>query len=788
MAIEKLNYRFASREILTHEKMQGLADKVDELVDGLEGAVDAAEVVAGANFGGGVVYAEKYGNDFETALNAAIAASVAEGRAFTTIDCTYFTGRWVFRETVVIETPVTIRLGNVHIVSHGENVFDVRSNNVRIEGVNRSTDRTVTEVPNMTVVELDQSGLDVTVWNDGRKGYHIWSHGNKNCQYRNMFLLGRRTTLGRQCGNAAHPINGWGGVHIEPEVPCTTISGNTVNATVLENLLIDGTKAHGIYLDTPILSFVRNCRLSSVAGHGVFVNGGTTTMLENVYVASCQLAGFCLWGVTYCAVLNSVAEYCGIGWWIRSSFSVSIFAPGVEHAVSSGYNLWEGTKTAETKYGFNIVTQDGNGTSYRVNDVPNDSVNMGGVNVHYRNMFVGIGYLVTGGRNIDIYSPYVTGIGFDPENVAANEVVRPHHRYLAVLGNARAVNVSNAGFSGGAASEGAHKTLFGQGMRYEVEIGAAANGVDLSFNPNNTTLLEDGVSGEIEVMTSNTARRAQILNQCVNALVRFGNVYYTPVRFAGGLSFDGNFAVSGALAVGGQISTDTGIVWKGYLREDTSDRLTVGVTYSPGEQVIAWNEEGVTLALVFTAMLGETDVTAGATYRVYVNGSLYGTYVNVGSAAVELLSEGEYEVYVVASYTDAGGAVKTATSETHRVVYRGEEVVQPTFVEVESVVYEETAFTCVFSVRSSFEITNAGAAYSPSNTSPTVSQNNAVASSVVQDGELWRVTVTVPRRNASQTRYVRFYYATNDTEAGTTERQYSETYVVTGSSCELYEG
>ena len=152
MAIEKLNYRFASREILTHEKMQGLADKVDELVDGLEGAVDAAEVVAGANFGGGVVYAEKYGNDFETALNAAIAASVAEGRAFTTIDCTYFTGRWVFRETVVIETPVTIRLGNVHIVSHGENVFDVRSNNVRIEGVNRSTDRTVTEVPNMTVV------------------------------------------------------------------------------------------------------------------------------------------------------------------------------------------------------------------------------------------------------------------------------------------------------------------------------------------------------------------------------------------------------------------------------------------------------------------------------------------------------------------------------------------------------------------------------------------------------------------------------------------------------------
>ncbi len=775
--MDRLNYIFTPREILTHVKMQGMANKIDELVT----AVD------GSNWGGGVLYAEKFGTDMETALNAAIAASGAAGRAWTTIDCTYFTGTHVFENTIVVMKPVTILLGNCHIVSKGENVFDIRCNNVRIEGVNRSTDKEATEVPNMTVVELDQSELDATVWNDGRKGYHIFSHGNKNCQYRNMFLKGKRTSLGRQCGNENYPINGWGGIHIEPTVPCTTITANTVNMTVVENVLIDGTKAHGIYMDTPILSFIRNCRLSNVAGHGVFINGGTTCTLEGVYVASCQLAGFCLLGVTYCAVINSVAEVCGIGWWIRSSFNVSIFAPGVEHSVQSGYNLWEREKTAETKYGFNVVTYDDSGNPYRINDVPNDSVSMGGQNVHYKNMFIGIGYLITGGRNIDIYSPYVTGIGFDPSNNEENAVVRAHHRYMAVLGNARAVNISNAGFSGGAASENVHKDKFGMSMSYEVEIAASANGVDLSFNPNNTTLKEN--SDTVEIMTSNTSLRAQVLNLCANAMIRFGNVYYTPVRFAGGLTFDGSLAIGGALAVGGQISTETGILYRGYLREDEEDELSVTVSYTPNTAVIEWQENGVALSMVFSAMLGDLNVTANAVYRVYLNGSLYGTYTNIASASILLQQEGVYEIYVVATHTDGNGTVRTATSETKRITYEAKVVTQPTFVGVESIEYAEKSYTVVFGVRSSFLINNAGAAHSPSNTRPTTSQNNAVALSIVvdsNDDELYHVTVTANRSSPSQTRYVRFYYSTNDEEAESTERQYSDTYVVLNESITLY--
>lgn len=781
--MDKLNYRFEAREVLTHERMQGIVDKVDELVDGMAGAVAAVETVEGANFGGGVVYAERYGDDLEVALNAAIAASVEEGRAFTTIDCTRFTGEWTFRETVVVNWPVTIRLGNCHIVSHGENVFDIRSNNVRIEGLNRSTDRTDTTGNATVIVCTHVSG-------EPNEGYHIYSRGRKNCQYRNLYLKGTRTTLGRQCRNGSWPINGCGGIYIEKGNPGTTAAGNTCNATVIENVLMDGSKAHGIYIDTPILSMIRNCRLSNIAGHGVFVNGGTTVTLENVYVASARLAGVCLYLVTYCAVINSVVEYAGVGWWLRSCANVSVFSPGVEHTINNGKNPWSksyGTTQNEKKgYGFGLTTLNEAGQEVRINDVPDEAYYLRGVSTAVCNMFVGIGYLVTGGRNIDIYSPYVTGIGFDPEG--GDDVVQAALRYFIVTGNARAVNVSNVGFSGGSSGEAAHKEAVRSAIAYEMEIGSEVDGIDVSFNPTNSTLA--GVVSVDEPVTANTAVRAQILNLCENAQIRYGNTYYTGLRLAGGLAIDGVLSV-GRLNVEGQLYAGGGILYRGSVEKDLSNvDLELNVTYSPAGTEIEYVEDGFVLRMMLSAVLGDADVTRRVAYEVYLNGSLYGTYSGEDTVYIPISSPGAYSVYVVATYSD-GKTVKTATSETRYLTYKAKAVVQPTFYRIESAEYEEKTYTVVFCVRSSFEITEAGAAHSPSNTSPTVNQNKAVASSIVADennAEVYHVTVTANRSNASQTRYVRFYYATNDSNAETTERQYSETYVVQGSSITPYEG
>lgn len=497
----------------------------DSIVFDSSGTITTHGIVYGvgsAESQGGVIYAEKYGKDLDTALRQSLEASKASG--ITTIDTRYFTGKHSLKSTITIDTSVKIIFGNIWITSTGENVFEFKSDNIILEGAGRASDKNMITGDNLTVIELDQSTLGVEVLNSGMKGYHIFSHGNKNCHVRNMVLQGKRTTLGRQCENLGYPIDGWGGIYFEPSVPCTSKSGNTCNAIILENLLINGTKAHGIYIDTPILSTIRNVRLSDVAGHGVFINSGTSLLVDSVYVASCSLAGFCFYGITYCSVLNSVAEQCGLGWWVRSSFNVSLFSPGVEHTYYSGYNLYEDTKTSTSKYGFNINAYDDSGKSYRVNDVPNDTVTMGGSSVHWRNLFIGNAFMVTGGRNIDLYSPYVTGIGFTPGGTS--ETVRNQHRYFAVVGNSRSVSLNNCGISGGASSEGTHKDLFGKNMKWEIEIGPEVEGANLTFNPNNTTLIGD----DIPEVTSDLSQRAQILNLCSTSLIRFGNTIYTQVE------------------------------------------------------------------------------------------------------------------------------------------------------------------------------------------------------------------------------------------------------------------
>lgn len=81
---------------------------------------------------------------------------------------------------------------------------------------------------------------------------------------------------------------------MEKADPSSTFGGNTCNNVRMENLLISGTKAHGIYIDTPILSTIKNVRLSDIGGHGVFINAGTSLAFENVYMASANMAGFCI--------------------------------------------------------------------------------------------------------------------------------------------------------------------------------------------------------------------------------------------------------------------------------------------------------------------------------------------------------------------------------------------------------------------------------------------------------------------------------------------------------------
>lgn len=457
---------------------------------------------------GGTIYAETYDNqNFETALELAL-KDATEG---ATIDCTYFKGKHTVTYGYEITKPVQLIFGDIDVTftnTTGSNLFNIKSNNVIIKGQNRNTDKN-TIYKGSTIFRM----LNADNSRDG--GYHIMSKGNKNLIIRDLTLIGLQSTLGRQYNNTNYPINGCGGIYIEKLKPEVTESANTCNAIRLQNLLIDKTKAHGIYLSTPILSLLKDIRISDCAGHGVFINGGTTTLFESVYIASCQMAGFCIYGHTYGTMLNCVAENCGCGFWIRSSFNISLFNPGIETTRSYGANPWKNSQPISKVYGFNLKTLSSTGEEITIPDVNSGS----------SGYFIGYGFIISGGRNISLYGPYAMSIG----NSAVYEVYpngtskSKKLRYLLVTGNNRSSYIVNCGFKDGSGAAAI--------ISNEIEIDSEVKTLELTYDVNETTF---STYTSPTPITKDTSLTAPILCLSDNVLIRSGKDFLTSINIQGG--------------------------------------------------------------------------------------------------------------------------------------------------------------------------------------------------------------------------------------------------------------
>ena len=461
-------------------------------------------------YGNNVIKARNLDSDLVTAITKALV--LIDSPKSTVIDCTDFTGSISITSTITITKPCTILFGNARITSSAANFFDIQSDNVAIIGAGRHTDRTVVNSKdNATVFAM--TGTGATLTNDSDKGYHIYSKGNKNLRFEYFTLLGVRTTLGKQCGNASYPINGCGGIHIDKANPIETGSGNTCNNIIINQVLIDGTKVHGIYISTPILTKISNVRLSQVAGHGIFLNGGTSVSLDNVYVASANLAGFCILGVTYCTLLNTVAEYVGIGYLIRGSFNVSIFSPGVEQTMNQTNNPWSDSQPITGKYGFNVQVTGTSGGSAATAIIPD-------VTGDFYNQFCGIPYYIQGGRNITLYTPYSTGI-CATNNYKGNASPAAPSRtcQLKIIGNARNVKVINLyGASINDNSGSIHNDIKIEGLS-----GSSPSGVEIDFNTG-ISLISNNWTKHVTNVSSDYA---PVYNNGENVLIKnAGEIYY----------------------------------------------------------------------------------------------------------------------------------------------------------------------------------------------------------------------------------------------------------------------
>ncbi len=725
----------------------------------LNARVAAMEKSAGKTEGGNVL-AHRFSEDFEQGVRQALAYAKTNG--FSTVDASWYSGTHTCVSRFIIDFPVTLKLGNVTVKMQDSMFFHIKANNVCIIGCNRQTDRTVYDG---NATELMLQGIS-TQCNDG---YHIYSRGNKNCQYRNMVLRGIQTSNGRQCNNTQYPINGTGGIFIEKPNPGTVTFGNTTNATIIENLLIDGTKAHGIYLDTPILSMLRDIRISSAGGHGIFISGGTTVTLESVYVASARYAGFCLQGITYCSVINSVAENCGCGWWLRSVNNVSLFSPGVETTYNLGLNPWSNSQPISKRYGVAEDTISAEGQLVRIVDVPDEEWQMGNRTIHARSLFCGYAFVVTGGRNIAIHTPYSISIAneVDPANPKLN-LVKNQLCPMLVLGNCRALHINNALFQEQAGSP------IPNAIRHEIEISQDATGVDLSFNPYGTIL---NSYTSLTPVTADQSKTAPVLCLSNTSMVHCGNRFYTDIVYTG------NVEIIGTAKIGGQIMTESGIITKGPIVQ--YDSATLRITYNVNTELreLDYTYDGTEIKIIPKATFALEDVSADTEFTLYVDGVVRKTQSGNAEMSFKLTSPGEHSIVISASWGD-----KNTQSDPIVFTVKEPENLPIRFVSTTILSVDDASVRLRISYQGSYVVKEAGIAYSSTNQSPTTSQNSRKLDSVDQivaaaDGLTYHYDIDLPRSSASTVRYVRGYVrATETADASSAYAVYdTQVYKVVGS-------
>lgn len=501
-------------------KLNSNFNKINISIESIKDITDASH--------GGTIYVEKYDEtDLYTALTTAMNDTNVED--YTVFDCTFFTGTALFPNSVNISKPCTILLGNITITTQGKNFFNISSNNVQIIGYGRQTDKDSSSIPNATVLVMGNASIS----NESTEGYHVYSKGNKNLRFEFLTLMGIRSTLGRQCDNAQRPIDGCGGIYIEKANPAATYGGNTCNNIIINQLLINGTKAHGIYLDTGILTTISNTRLSSIGGHGIFLNSGTSISLNNVYVSSANMAGFCILGVSYCTLTNCVAEYSGIGFLTRGAFNVSMFSPGCEELIFQGNNPWSMSQPVTGEYGFNIqttgFTKDPDTGEYTVPT----TITISDVSDTLYNAFAGTPFVIVGGRGISMYTPYCVGIAAT-SNASVLAQYSPERTCLCrIIGNARKVFINN--MQGAKRdSEAAKWAEIYNDVRLEANIEGAPNGVEIIYDVLNPLI----TSGHGIYITDQSQDFAPvyIVPTAQNIVVRNGGTFYTGTTFAGGLN------------------------------------------------------------------------------------------------------------------------------------------------------------------------------------------------------------------------------------------------------------
>jgi hypothetical protein len=431
-----------------------------------------------------------FGEKLQTAID-----SVPSG---VTIDCNDTDGISLQIDiSINITKPVTILLGNNLItadVGLGNNVFNILSSSVTIKGVSSSA-------KSSDLGGLDWSGRTRITMSSG--SWHIYSVGYNLLRFEDFDLIGVRSTEYRydsgttSLKTAPYSFNndGSGGIFVAEGDPYVVGGGNTVSKLLLQNLFIYQTMNSGILILGGITSRIENCRISSAAGHGIYIGSSTTTMtLINNYVSSAMLAGICLDGVATSVLISNATEYAGIGLWLKSCQSVEV----VGH-----YSEACGTRdTTRMPDNTGYFINNSLGGQY-ISDIGTDNLTI----------FKGASYVITGGRNIYLPNPYSNNPG-TPNSIGASTTTR----HILIRGSVREIYLLNP--------RCASSVGYGGTPRFDIGIETLntdiPRDVNLFFNPSLDGTITPTIAGKYITQTNSSGESTVVLDQGSNTRIQSG--------------------------------------------------------------------------------------------------------------------------------------------------------------------------------------------------------------------------------------------------------------------------
>jgi hypothetical protein len=329
-------------------------------------------------------------------------------------------------------------------------------------------------------------------------------------------------------GTVSYSSYGAGGICIIEGDTFATGGSINVNQVVIEDILIDGTRDHGVLIIGAILAQIRNTRVSSAGGHGFYIGGGavgspaglnaggsTSTLLLNCYASSGRLAGFAFDGASYCQLQNCASEYFGMGYFFRSCFNVSVFGCGAESNQAQA-NIPKNLGIKFTNHTDTVSTLD---------DVGSD----------YITKYKGTSYFISGGRNIYMPNPYSKDPGNNPGSGTASSQYISH---ITVYGSARSVYIPNPRTTGDSPTTYA--------IRIESDGTSAPRDVNFLYNPaddrpsySSPWTAYNNIPNISYSKVSLTTPQAVILDQGSNTEIKNGTTFYSNTMLIGTASGNG---------------------------------------------------------------------------------------------------------------------------------------------------------------------------------------------------------------------------------------------------------